>query len=81
MIPYYLSLNPFSNVLGGLDTFILYLFVLALIAILFAALIAGLSRSPGAFKYIALVFFLVLAILQLEGLNIAGMILSLGGSL
>ena len=81
MEPYYLSLNPFSSVLGGLDTFILYLFVLALISILFSALIAGLSRSPGAFKYIALVFFLVLAILQLEGLNIAGMVLSLGGTL
>ena len=72
MIPYYLSLNPFSNVLGGFETFLLYLLVLALISILFAALIAGLSRSPGAFKYIALVLFLVLAIMQLEGLNIAG---------
>ena len=81
MIPYYLSLNPFSNVLGGLESFILYLLVLALISILFAALIAGLSRSPGAFKYIALILFLVLAIMQLEGLNIAGYFLGLGGSL
>jgi hypothetical protein len=72
MIPYYLSLNPFSNVLGGLETFLLYLLVLALISIIFAAVIAGLSRSLGAFKYIALITFLFLAILQLEGLNIAG---------
>lgn len=81
MIPYYLSLNPFSDVLGGFETLMLYLIVLALIAILFAALIAGLSRSPGAFKYLALVIWLVLVILQLEGMNIAGMVLSLGGSL
>lgn len=81
MNPYYLSLNPFSNVLGGLESFILYLLVLALISILFAALIAGLSRSPGAFKYVFLVIFLVLGILQLEGLNIAGYFLGIGGSL
>ena len=81
MIPYYLSLNPFSDVLGSLETLILYLIVLALIAILFAALIAGLSRSPGSFKYLALVIWLVLVIMQLEGLDIAGMALNLGGSL
>jgi hypothetical protein len=81
MDPYILSLNLFSGIFSGLDTFILYLVVLALISIIFAALIAGLSRSPGGFKYIALVIFLVLAIMQLEGIDIAGIFLNFMGSL